>query len=108
MNYKLNTEQDWRELARQAEWSVATLATLCGVSTRTMERHLLKSERMAPKAWLSEQRFMRAKELLVRGMSVKEVASAIGYRHATSFAREFKKLYNHPPRAIVSRPTTRA
>ena len=30
MNSKLNTEQDWRELARQAEWSVATLATLCG------------------------------------------------------------------------------
>ncbi len=49
MNYKFNTEQDWLKLARQANWSVAKLAELCGVSERTLRRYLQEHRGRRPR-----------------------------------------------------------
>jgi transcriptional regulator GlxA family with amidase domain len=44
MNSRVHQIQNWPELARQADWSVALLARNRPVSVRTLERYFLKSE----------------------------------------------------------------
>lgn len=88
---------DWSLLAKQANWSVNRLARLCGVSPRTLERYFLQSLGRNPKEWLIEGRQKLAHELLRGGFSVKETSSILGFRQATTFAREFKRLSGHAP-----------
>lgn len=97
MNSRLNQIQDWLPLAQHANWSVTRLAKLCKVSVRTIERHFLKTIGKAPKAWMTEQRQMQAVKHLRNGSLVKETASLLGYRHAATFTREFKKIYGQNP-----------
>jgi AraC family transcriptional regulator, exoenzyme S synthesis regulatory protein ExsA len=101
MNYKLNSEQDWRELARQANWSVAELARLCGVCARTLERHFQERYQQTPEHWLAEQRWQAALELLLEGGSPKVVGAELGYRHVGNFSREFKKRFGRSPAAFA-------
>ena len=91
MNYKLNNEQDWRELARQANWSVANLANQLAVSRRTLHRHFLEKLEQTPKTWLAKSRQKLALELLLNGFSVKETAAQLGYEYTETFSRKFKK-----------------
>jgi transcriptional regulator GlxA family with amidase domain len=104
MSKRLNPEQDWLPLAQQANWSVSKLAKLASVSTRTLERHFIKTLGKTPKAWLAEQRQKQALELLADGTSVKAVASQLGYQHASTFTREFKKLSGHCPNTLAATP----
>ncbi|SRR5258708_19072167 len=47
---------------------------------------------------LTEQRLRRAADLLEHSyMSVKEVASVVGYQHASSFVRAFEHFYGQSP-----------
>jgi transcriptional regulator GlxA family with amidase domain len=95
MNIKLLTEQNWLALAQQANWSVTKLAALCSVSVRTLERNFQQIYGKPPKSWLIEQRIRNATEFLRDGSSVKETAAIMGYRHASTFTREFKKSFGH-------------
>jgi AraC-like DNA-binding protein len=97
MNTKLKYTQNWVEVAREANWS----AKRCNVSVRTLERYFLKQKGKTPKAWLAETRRQLAVELLRKGTSVKETASLAGYRHASTFAREFKKSTGQCPNALT-------
>lgn len=97
MNYKLNTEQDWRELARQANWSVAKLARLCGISPDTLRRHFLTTAGKSPRLWLMAQRQRQALELLRDGSSIKETAARLGYKQQTNFTRKFKEQWGVCP-----------
>src|SRR5271163_4278520 len=48
--------------------------------------------------WLIEQRLQRAAHLLANSfMSVKEIAHAIGYEHASSFTRAFERRFSESP-----------
>ncbi|PYT95387.1 MAG: hypothetical protein DMG38_27300 [Acidobacteria bacterium] len=48
--------------------------------------------------WLNEQRLQRAAHLLASTyMSVKEIAHAIGYEHASSFIRAFERRFAQSP-----------
>jgi AraC-like DNA-binding protein len=97
MNLKLPHIKNWLELARQAKWSASTLAINCGVSVRTLERHFLKQKGQNPKIWLIEQRKGQAIELLREGLSVKEVASVLHYKHPSHLTNDFKKQFGHCP-----------
>ena len=97
MNTKLNQNPDWPKLARQANWSVAKLAKLCRVSSRTLERHFMNSMKMSPKAWMADERQKEAMELLRDGSSIKETAWSLGYKHAQHFSREFKHYWGFCP-----------
>jgi AraC-like DNA-binding protein len=101
MNTRLNHIKTWLPLAKQAGWSVTTLAKICGVSVRALERHFQRTEGKTPKAWLVEQRQKQAVELLRSGFSVKETSGGVGYRHPTTFAREFKKISGQCPTALT-------
>src|SRR5690348_14429037 len=91
MNTKLPYIQNWPKLAKQANWSCHRLAKLCGVSVRTLERHFLKIFNTTPKKWLAKEQHRIAVELLQDGSSVKETATLLGYKHASTFSREFAK-----------------
>jgi AraC-like DNA-binding protein len=90
MNTKLKHLQDWPELARQAKWSASALGKLCGVSVRALHRHFVKERGMNTKIWLAEQRQHKALDLLRDGLSIKETATALGYKEASSFTRRCK------------------
>jgi transcriptional regulator GlxA family with amidase domain len=97
MNSNSNHIQDWSKIAREAKWSVSMLATLSGVSVRTLERHFLTHLGKRPKKWLVEQRQRRVGELLRQGFSVKEVAGFLHYKHPSHLTNEFKKHLGHSP-----------
>ena len=88
---------DWPERARQANWSAAALAKLCGVSTNTLRRHFIQQMRKTPGAWLAEQRQHNAIELLCDGSSIKETAAFLGYKQQTNFTRKFKEFWGACP-----------
>jgi transcriptional regulator GlxA family with amidase domain len=48
---------------------------------------------------LTEKRLQKAAQLLANtNLSVKEIASAVGYEHTSSFTRAFEKRFEHAPR----------
>lgn len=103
MNTRLSKIQDWTELATQANWSVAKLARLCGMSERSLRRYVQKNWRQAPKLWLARQRQKQAVELLRDGSSVKETATQLGYKNPETFSCEFKKLCGKCPFEMAKR-----
>jgi AraC-like DNA-binding protein len=91
MNTKLNTIQNWPELARQAKWSASTLAKLCGVSVRTLHRYFRQHMSKNTRTWLDEQRQHNAHALLCDGSSIKETAACLGYKQQSNFTRHYKQ-----------------
>ncbi|MDE8344394.1 MAG: helix-turn-helix transcriptional regulator [Acidocella sp.] len=94
---RLNTIQNWPELAMQANWSVTRLAGLCGVSRRTLHRYFASAMGAKPKVCLATQRHKFALDLLQNGSWVKETSSAVGYHDRETFSREFKRLGGQCP-----------
>ena len=97
MSRRLQHIQNWPELARQANWSVAALAKSCGISKDTLRRHFLQHFGKSPGAWLAEQRQNEAIRLLRDGSSIKETAACLGYKQQTNFTRKFKEFWGTPP-----------
>jgi len=97
MNNRLHRIQNWPELARSANWSVAVLAKNCCVSVRTLERHFFKEIGKSPYKWLTENRQLQGDKMLQDGFSIKEVAGNLGYKYATHFSRDFKVHSGHCP-----------
>jgi len=100
MNSKLHHIQNWEELAQQAQWSVFKLAKLCGVSTKTLERHFICCFGETPKAWLSQKRQHLAITLLRSGKTVKETANILDYKRPEHFSKDFKKYMGDYPTHI--------
>lgn len=99
MSCRLDRIQNWPELAREGNWSVAALAKRTGLSVRMLERYFSENMRKSPKSWLAEQRQKRAMGLLHDGCSVKEAASQLGYTYPQNFSREFKAYWGFSPSA---------
>jgi len=99
MSVHLKHIQNWAELAREANWSVSTLATRCGISQRTLQRYFVEQFGKTPKAWLLERRLELGIELLRGGSIVKEVAAHVGYKHSSDFSRAFKNHFEYTPAA---------
>jgi transcriptional regulator GlxA family with amidase domain len=108
MNLRLNQIQNWPEMARRAKWSVIQLATLCGVSIRTLERHFQEMYQQTPEHWLAELRWRQALELVREGTSVKAMAAELGYQQASTFSREFKKRFGQCPATFSTIPAGKA
>jgi AraC family transcriptional regulator, exoenzyme S synthesis regulatory protein ExsA len=108
MSSSLQQIDNWSKLGQQSGFSVSRLARLCNVSIRTLERHFLEYFGKSPKSWLAEQRNKQAAGLLHDNTSVKEVASLVGYRHASTFTREFKKYSGQCPIDLAKPPVNSA
>lgn len=101
MNARLAKIQDWPELARQANWSVGTLAKHCGVSTETLRQFFLLNMGKTARTWLAEERQWQAVALLRDGSSIKETSICLAYKQQGNFTRVFTKYWGVPPSNFV-------
>lgn len=88
-------------LARKAGYRPQSLALLCSVSLRQLERYLKAVYRQTPVAWLRSLRLEDARLLLANGQTVKATAYALGYRQISHFSREFKRQVGVCPTDFV-------
>jgi AraC-like DNA-binding protein len=101
MNKQLHQIRNWPELAPAAGYRSKTLAGLCKVSVRQLERFFVGKFNKSPHCWLREARLGRAVELLRDGSSVKETAALLGYKAVAHFTRDFKKWSGMSPASFA-------
>ena len=93
---------DWTERSASAGYNVSELLAQLHVSASKLRRFFLRKYGLTPKKWLEQERQRRARALLVQGRTAHEVASELGFRHATNFVRAFKALGGMTPKRAVS------
>lgn len=104
---KCNTEKSlpdpvtWEELALRASFHPATLAALCNVSLRTLERHFQKEYHHTVRDWLRALRVHCAYDAIERGQSIKEAAYNSGFKQPSHLTREFKRHFGICPKLIA-------
>ncbi|MFM7245102.1 MAG: AraC family transcriptional regulator [Planctomycetaceae bacterium] len=84
---------------------VSELASRAGVSQRTVERAFLRTG-CTPLAYLRRVRLDRARAMLVgptQGVTVADVAAAVGYAHCGRFADEYRRHFGELPSRTVTR-----
>jgi AraC-like DNA-binding protein len=81
------------------DWTVASLARLCGVSRSTFAAHFRKVVGIGPIDYLLRWRMTLAKDELRRGTrSIGEIALAIGFQSSSAFSTAFTKAMGYSPR----------
>ncbi len=77
--------------------SLEIVAKDLGISARTLRRHL-EQEDASLRTIVDEVRRARADELLATGVSVKEIAFALGFSEPSAFSRAYKRWTGRPPK----------
>ena len=70
--------------------SLAVIAKRLGISARTLRRHL-EQHGNTLRGVVDDIRRERADQLLAAGMSVKEIAYALGFSEPSAFSRAYKR-----------------
>jgi AraC-like DNA-binding protein len=102
----LNQEQ-WIEMARQAEYRAGVLSQNLGISRRQLERITGRRFGRSPQGWLDEQRMLCAVVMLKERRSVKSIASDLGFKWVSHFCLKFKRHHHLTTTAfmaLVDRP----
>src|ERR1041384_1141874 len=77
---------------------VSDLARKVNLSSGHFARLFRSEMSLSPQEYVRQQRLLRAKELLdSKFLRVNQVASQVGFRHTSSFTRDFKSHYGYPP-----------
>ena len=103
MGSRLDRIMDWPRIARKAGYRVDGLARMLGVTPRQLERYILKSIKLSPKAWMDGLRIKRGEWGIRRDKSIKEASQELGYKHPQDFARAFKRVTGTTPSGYRSR-----
>jgi len=98
MNGLMSQITDWQALAHKAKYRPASIAALCCISLRQLERHFANRFHTTPRCWTQHLRLRLAKELLSRGFSNKAVVAELGFTDNAHLCREFKKRCGTTPR----------
>jgi len=80
------------------ELSLAGLANQFYTSKSTLTRIFKTHMGMTPFEFITYTRIMKARELILKGYSVHEVAYRVGYRDDSSFIKKFKQLQGVSPK----------
>ena len=96
-------------VARSLEWalenlarpiSVADLARVAGLSTRSYLRHFARATGTSPLRWLVNQRLAAARALLETGDgSIEQVGAAVGFADPATFRHHFTRAVGTSPSA---------
>ncbi len=81
--------------------SLAALCESAGASVRTVQRIFRRETGSDFEFWRRQVRLMKAVELLVSGLSVREVSFALGYRQPAAFVEMFRGVLGTTPKAWV-------
>jgi transcriptional regulator GlxA family with amidase domain len=101
--------REWALENLGVQLTVADLAQHAHRSARTLERRFAEETGMAPRRWLTQQRLVRARELLeTTELSIEEIATAVGYATATSLRNHLSSRIGLLPAAYrrTFHPTT--
>ena len=110
MSRKLLRVESWEEVAREARFQPAAMASLCSVSLRQLQRHFKHHFGTTPRQWARDLRWQLAQKLIGEGWSNKWVAAELGFTDNAHLCREFKKLcatpQSHAPGYAVGKNTS--
>jgi AraC family transcriptional regulator, chitin signaling transcriptional activator len=96
----IDQANDWQTLAHRAQFKPGKIAQLCGVSSRTVQRHFRQSYGCTLGQWLRSYRLDIAYHRLAAGETIKLVAMELGYKQLSHFSRDFKRQYGCAPRFL--------
>ena len=78
--------------------TIDELAFLCNMSVSTFKRHFVSLYKTSPKKYFTENKMLKAKQLLHLKKSPSEIYLELGYERLSSFSNEFKKHFGISPR----------
>jgi transcriptional regulator GlxA family with amidase domain len=88
------------------DWSVREMAARASLSRAQFTRRFVAQNGMAPAQYLIKARIDRAHQLLTEtGMTVTQVAGALGYADVPYFSRQYKQRTGRSPSAARPRST---
>ena len=89
--------------------SVDEMARWAAMSPATLHRHFKAVTGYAPVQYFKRQKLMKARSLLSDAtLSVTQAAFAVGYKSASQFSRDYRRLFGHTPSAMKRRKTSQA
>jgi AraC-like DNA-binding protein len=100
------TLKEWQQLAKRSSYRPHNLAGNLQLSSRHLERTILREFGVSPGKWLLEQKLLRAAKLLRKYPNIKAVASKLGFRQLSHFSRVFKTRFGVCPRRFLGNPVT--
>ena len=100
MTGSLLTIEQWEQVARQADFNPAKMASLCSISERQLQRLFRQHLRCTPSRWLRELQCRLAKDLIAQGYSNKAAANELKFANESHFCREFKKVFGTSPQSF--------
>jgi AraC-like DNA-binding protein len=89
------------QLARQAEFDVGRMATMCAISERHLQRIFKKHFQCTPSRWVRDLQCRLAKQLISQGYSSKAAAAELRFATESHFCREFKKVHGSSPQCFA-------
>jgi len=101
VNGSLLTIEQWEQVAREADFNPAKMASLCSISERQLQRLFRRHLHCTPSHWLRELQCRLAKDLISQGYSNKATASALKFANESHFCREFKKVFGASPQSLA-------
>lgn len=101
MSKRLDRIKDWEALARTAKYEPGTMAALCPISLRQLERYFLLRFQQTPGEWVRRFRCRLACELVTRGYSNKAIAMELHFGSESHLCHDFKKIYGASPQSIA-------
>ncbi len=101
MSTSLLTMKEWEEVAREADFNAAKMASLCSISERQLQRLFKQHLRCTPSRWLRTLQCRLAREMIAQGSSNKAVANELKFANESHFCREFKKVYGTSPQSFA-------
>ena len=97
----LLTIEEWAQVAKEADFSPAKMATLCSISERQLQRLFRQHLHCTPSHWLRDLQCRLAKQLIAQGYSNKAAAAELKFSSESHFCREFKKVFGTSPQTFA-------
>jgi len=97
---------DWLESEPARAWRLVDLATVSGVSPRTLQKHFRRFLGGSPRAFLEELRFQQVRRDLLAACdnaNVTDIATRAGFAHLGRFASGYRRRYGESPSATLRR-----
>lgn len=95
-----NAVSDYIEQTDGGQLCVSRLVDLCNMNRTAFSRKFVKHFGMPPQQYILSRRMEQARQLLLSGQPIKEVALTMGYNDAKAFSRAFKRVFDVNPGQI--------